>query len=97
MSLRVCARWRAGTTAGTFPAHSSLQTFTAVLLLPDPDHILPHGGEANILQWAETFVGEAACKSRLSQPHKPASALLLLCCYTQFFMFNLRLQLIFII
>lgn len=29
--------------------------FSLFLLLPDPDHILPHCGEGNILQWVEKF------------------------------------------
>lgn len=29
--------------------------FSVFLQLPDPDHILPHCGEGNILQWVEKF------------------------------------------
>ena len=42
--------------------------FSVFLLLPDPDHILPHCGEGNILQWVEKFCPncwesrEAGCK-----------------------------------
>lgn len=42
--------------------------FSVFLLLPDPDHILPHCGEGNILQWVKRFIPncwksrEAGCK-----------------------------------
>lgn len=46
---------RTATTAVTFPADSSLSTFHRFPLLPDPDHILPHGGGGDILQWGRVF------------------------------------------
>lgn len=41
------------TTAATFPTDSSLSTFSVFVLLPDPDHILPHCGGGKILQWVK--------------------------------------------
>lgn len=50
------------TTAVTFPADSSLPTFRRFPLLPD--HILPHGGGGDILQWGRVFFRGPNCCRR---------------------------------
>lgn len=48
-------RSRESNNCGDIPNGLILFNFSVFLLLPDPDHILPHCGEGNILQWAERF------------------------------------------
>lgn len=68
------------TTAVTFPTDSSLSTFRRFSCLPDPDHILPHCGEGNILQWVEKFRALIVGRAESHGVKLPSKRLKLKCC-----------------